>query len=651
MRTLKYILLYATLPSTLIYADEERNNLNIICVRDRTRSIGESIKGRRSKEAAELLHRILTDRSLIEVEKGRYLAAHLILPEKMKDYPEKVREHLKELQRTEVERLLKRRLTVKELVSLADRFPFSGYRRKILLYVGDLLFEQGEISGAFRIYLHTARTTNPRDGDVYLRIAFTAALMGKKEKALIYASFLPERSSLGGENLSRRRLKQLLKAMRIYEQSGEPVYKPSVPAVSEKLRHPLKRKFRIRLSDMGGVWGDDGMVLTRNLLLTSPTIPFFPTYDNGRLYLPTTKGVIEVNLENGKKYFMRCFDAVSLRDADMLYCPSVTEEEIFLSLPVRIWDGESFRGIPVRASLPQRAVAIFDKKTRKFKGYLHNFRGFLKRFGKKKWSFVSSPVVFKNRVYCEIKCFGNTCTSYIAVFDLVERSLIKAIAVCSNGVELTMFGYDAREPLSTPPASDGENIYIVTNLGTVFAFSLITESIVWLREYSQMRIRAADGYFPQFRTIHWTARPPVVEDGLLIFTPLDSEYAYAVETDTGRLLWRLSYNTAGIGANALLGVSGDSVVFSGRKIGLVGLRNGKLRKTIPLPASKSYGLGAVTKEDEVIVPTTRSVITVELESENIRYELQGLLPGNILLRDRYLFVVSKDVLHIYEQGR
>jgi hypothetical protein len=235
------------------------------------------------------------------------------------------------------------------------------------------------------------------------------------------------------------------------------------------------------------------------------------------------------------------------------------------------------------------------------------------------------------------------------VFDLKEKSLAKVVPLCSNGVELTMFGYEAREPLSSPPASDGENFYLVTNLGTVCAFSLKTERLIWMREYSQMRLKAADNYFPEYRVIHWTVRPPLVKDGVLLFTPLDSQYAYAVDACTGALLWQLGYSNSGMGLNNLVGVCGDEVIFSGQKLGVVGLKSGKLRAVVGLPSSAGVGLGVVAGE-EALIPTAGFVAIFDVKNEAVRADLQYMSGGNILASGEWVFVVDSNAVSVYHQG-
>jgi len=651
MRTLRWtVLLVALLPAPLSAEEEEKNNLNIICLKRRMeRAVREMLKSTRHREAAELIHKILAGGTVLQADEGLYLPARVVIAKELEKSPPEVTEHLRTLQRTEVENAIGESLTAEELLVLADKFPFSGYRESLLLRAGDILFERGDIAAALRIYL---RILNEADGaekeNLSIRVAFAAALTGKKAKALAYASLIPETTSCGDRRLTRKRLKQMLRAARVYDEEGEPVHTPCASYHSFRLVHPLERKFRIRFQRQK-VSRLNREVSFHPLTQSSPLFRYFPAFEKGRLFLPTTEGVLEVNPENGSKLMMRPSRSLRLNDADMLYCLTLTENRIFISLPIRVWEGETFQGIPVRASIPQRGVAIFDKESRKFEGYLHDFENFKERFGKKKWSFPSPPVVRRNRAYCEIKTLGNTCTSYIAVFDLTEKSLLKAIPVCSNGVELTMFGYDAREPLSTPPTSDGENLYLVTNLGVVYAFSLVTENIIWLCKYSQMKIRGAVGYFPRFRLIHWTPRPPIIEDGVLLCTPLDSEFAYAFEADTGRILWRIPYNILGISANSLLGVCNDGVVLSGRKMGVVGLRSGKLKKVIDLPLRSNRGLGLVT-DDEVIIPTTRALMLVDVNDESVRNDLFGMPSGNILATEGWLFVVSEETLHIYRQG-
>ncbi|MCX7704210.1 MAG: hypothetical protein N2234_08985 [Planctomycetota bacterium] len=639
-----------------VEGEEERNSLNILCFREREfSSVDEMIKAKKYAKAAELLHQLLSgkERLLLPKGGGLYVSAEHII--RQKNYPDEVKENLAILQRRGIEEAIKamrEKPSVDEILSLFEKYPFSGYEEQLLLPAGDILFEKGDPYGALRLYQRVEKSFPAADKDrLFLRLAYAQCLVGNRQKALDYANRLSDNAPLGHDITDRNELRRRLARIQPIEFERKEFASPwrSVADSVSRVRFPLEKKLWVRLPNVDGEEEEKREIAARASPFPSFTLPFYPSFEGNRLYVPLKRGILEINLEDESRRFFRCPNGRNVNDVDTLYCVTVTENEVFSSFPVGIWEGEFFLGILVRASIAQRAVAIFDRKTAKYKQFLHEFSGFREKFEKRKWSFPSPPVVRNERAYCEVKTLDNACTSYIAVFDLKEKRLVKAIPLCSNGVELTMFGYAAREPLSSPPVSDGESLYLVTNLGVVCCFSLRTEEVVWLREYSQLKIKPADGYHPDYRMVRWASRPPLLKDGVLIFTPLDSQFAYAVEAETGELLWQWSYNTGGMSASSLVGVCGDDVLFSGQKIGIVGLRSGKLRSAVPLPGGGGVGLGAIA-DTEAFIPSGRFVALFDVKGETVRQDLQHIPPGNILVADKWLVVVDSNSLSIYQGG-
>ena len=95
-------------------------------------------------------------------------------------------------------------------------------------------------------------------------------------------------------------------------------------------------------------------------------------------------------------------------------------------------------------------------------------------------------------------------------------------------------------------------VYYATQLGSVMAVELATGRAVWGMTYDTIPVEKAYGRRAKLRETYWGPNPLLVVDGVLIVTPRDSRFLYAIDTGrgpdgpekAGQVLWGF-YNETG----------------------------------------------------------------------------------------------------------
>lgn len=241
---------------------------------------------------------------------------------------------------------------------------------------------------------------------------------------------------------------------------------------------------------------------------------------------------------------------------------------------------EHFRGIPITVNIPVRKLLAFDTKSwRWIWNHRDYFRGDEKRRSFRKMSFPSPPVIVGDTVYAAAIKIEGTVQSYVMAFDLQSGELRWSTYLCSGQVEATMFGEQAREPLVSSVAVRDGVVYHTTCLGAVSALDGLTGKPLWTTSYEQVEIEPPKGYYPVPRSLGWANNPPVLRDGVLVTTPLDSDHALAYDARTGERLWRVDRRPfrSRKSMSHIVGADRGRVVFSGRqRVDCFDLKSGRL---------------------------------------------------------------------------
>lgn len=582
--------LFMLIPFLGLAQEVSRNSIVIPSASDAAEKLSEVenlIKNNNLNAAANLINRLLQKPSaLIKSPSGVYRPVYHDILQKARKWPQKLILLLAASQEREVHKaLVSTHRTPSQMIKLVRKFPFSQTALRALEEAADVAFEAGKITLAHTIYQDILKTGK---SSPFLKKKFEAAsiLIPKKKTEkkpyLDTSSLIPIRQ----------------------------FWLPSLPRVIP------------------------------SFFPRSPTTYHYSAqYAFGCFYIATNNTVVELNPQTLRTRTFRAPSGVfGFQDYD--YCSTCTVTKKYLFVPfIRELTKEKFNvAIPAKAYIPLRSVAVFNRQKREFLFWLHEFKGFKTRFGKVLWSIQQPPVVVGDLAYCEIKTYTNTVNSYIAVFDLREQRLLDAQIFCSNGVELTLWEFMAREPPSLPPVLSGNRLFVVSNLGAVAAFDINTNSILWVTEYDQFRIVSRFPYskYPTYRNFCWTFSKPIVVDSLLIATPIDSPYVFAFNTKNGKMVWRFRYDSAGLNLSVLLGAVDGKVFLAGKGVVCLNARNGKLLWF--RDGNGSLAMGARTKNG-FIVTGLRG--TIEVDTYGVRFVDNIRKRGNLCSGKGYLLIVGE----------
>jgi hypothetical protein len=226
------------------------------------------------------------------------------------------------------------------------------------------------------------------------------------------------------------------------------------------------------------------------------------------------------------------------------------------------------------------------------------------------WSFDGVPLSDGRRVFAAMRQSDVSPKAYVACFDAASGSRLWRTSIAAADTLASGRGDEITHNLLTLV---GERVYFNTNLGVVAALDAADGRIAWLHRYDRLLGKpAAAG--PN-RPLHWDRGPSpcMYHDGLLLVAPCDSPTVFALESDTGRTVWRSDEMPDAL---HLLGVAGQSLVVSGNRLWLVDVRSGRIR--FAWPESEHAGIRGmgrgVLAGDEIFWPTRHEVYVLNAQS-------------------------------------
>ena len=233
-------------------------------------------------------------------------------------------------------------------------------------------------------------------------------------------------------------------------------------------------------------------------------------------------------------------DAVDLESG--LAAPAVGSGIVVAPLQTvaRTQNHQDYRGITIMRPIPQRRLYAFDAETGE---PLWNHAppedwdgGDLEAF-EQQMSVSGPPVIVEGRVLVPCSKMEGRVKLHVACYDLSSGDLLWQSQVLTGQRELNMFNRHEREYSAPPVTIHGDNVLLVTQLGTVAALDLGTGRIRWQALYDQIPLPGTTGFRTAQRPQEWRNTPAVVADGTVLATPLDSEDLLGIELETGRVRW------------------------------------------------------------------------------------------------------------------
>ncbi len=182
----------------------------------------------------------------------------------------------------------------------------------------------------------------------------------------------------------------------------------------------------------------------------------------------------------------------------------------------------------------------------------------------------TSPVVVKGGVvFAGGWSEQGFVNAVVRALDLASGKTLWETLVSSSQMEQTMFGEIAREPFASFLVESEGVLYFQTNLGVVAALRPRTGEILWVTTYDTIPVVPTVGPIADRRQLTWATNPPYLMGHVLLVTPRDSNFLYAVDTGTGpggevaggRILWHFDNSKGDL--RDLLGCHGERLYFTG----------------------------------------------------------------------------------------
>lgn len=214
------------------------------------------------------------------------------------------------------------------------------------------------------------------------------------------------------------------------------------------------------------------------------------------------------------------------------------------------------------------------------------------------WAFEGAPLCDGASVFVAMRRNGVRPEVHVACFDLQSRQMRWRRFVCGAETPARGMIYESTHNLLTLHRG---TLYCNTNLGAVAAVSAADGQIRWVTLYPRARSGDLGKLAP-----HWQRdlTPCIYDRGTLLVAPADSPQIFGIDAATGLIVWETGEQVED--AVHLLGVAGDRLIASGRRLYWIGLNRedaGRIQRVWPdSDARPGYGRG-VLAGDQVLFPT------------------------------------------------
>ncbi len=342
--------------------------------------------------------------------------------------------------------------------------------------------------------------------------------------------------------------------------------------------------------------------------------------------------------------------------------PAISQNIVIfpLQVPLKLHENETYQGIPIRTIIPARR--LFALESSEGKMLWNHWRPALSRLGHGEFTdeanVAAPPLIVGERVFAPFYRMEGKIDYYLACFDLRSGKLIWKTPIVTGQLELNMFGRPIREFAGSPLLYHDGNIYASTNLGVLFKADSLSGRISWISQYESIAIPPATSYQRNPRACYWANQPPVANEGNIFFTPLDSEYLYALDSRSGEALSWLHYDKPHrFGLRHMLGAHDSKLFLYGNSLVAMATREGLgtprfsllptwRRALLPSEITKSSLLprGAMS-EQSLLIPTLEGIRSFSLNDssewrEIIPWQALGRDLGNLQIEDGFAFVFS-----------
>lgn len=513
--------------------------------------------------AVERLHRLLQADTggVVPVGPGRYVGLRVAVVVAMANLSAPAQQAYEDLVRREAGALRAplAHLSPEQLLLAAERFPAAELGRAARLRLGDLALERGDGLEAAGHY----------------RQALDATTIGSRDELRVFQR-LQQAQVLCDPQLARAQASQ-----------GQ------LDAVGDDLLQVLPAPTGVEpVTNLGGSGGGAAPNQAPTGSLTTiwseeVTAPFFDRSESGQhamhavgdldgIYVNTGHEVLALDpLRRGRAWStispMRD-ETHDYRDScnnDTVLACSIDDELVVaaLQVPDRSINVDFNGGLRIMWKIPQRRLYAFDRRTGKMV-----WQHFDELDGPRTRRFrghdsCGNPLLLGDTVYAPTHDRPGAIQFCVAAYEARTGQPRWRRLICSSQQDVNMFGNAQADFTASPLRHAGGVLFGASNLGVVYALDAATGRVRWITAYEVVRMPRVSMHRQVERTVYFANNPPVVFDGVVCSTPLDSQFVLAHDVETGRPLWRLASEATIAGTDHhvqwLCGVLGSEFVLAG----------------------------------------------------------------------------------------
>lgn len=261
------------------------------------------------------------------------------------------------------------------------------------------------------------------------------------------------------------------------------------------------------------------------------------------------------------------------------------------------------------------------------------------------WIFEGSPLIVGGRVYVGLRRMNPQPQANVACFDALTGKLIWNRKLCVGQTNPNFSDFDVNQHLLT--WGDG-TLYYATHMGAVAALDPRQGTIKWIVSYP--RVEDTKLRHELTSRLRRGPLPALFANGVVYVAPLDSDELLALDSETGMLKWKRSFNRP---VQSLLGVAKGLLFVSGAELFAVSTDSGQISWKVGDADPESHGFGrGLLIEDLVYWPTHEEIFLIEQETGALRQRLplfavHGQYGGNLILSDQHLLVAQPDGLAVF----
>ncbi|MBL8738794.1 MAG: PQQ-binding-like beta-propeller repeat protein, partial [Planctomycetes bacterium] len=593
--------------------------------------------------AVERLHRLLQADTggVVPVGPGRYVGLRVAVVVAMANLPAAAQQAYEDLVRREAGALRAplAHLSPEQLLLAAERFPAAELGRAARLRLGDLALERGdglEAAGHYRQALD-ATTIGSRDELRVFQRLQQAQVLCDPQLARAEAS-LGQLDAVGDDLLQVLPTTTGVEPVTNLGGSGGGAAPNQAPTGS-----------------LTTIWSDE------------VTAPFFDRSESGQHAMHAVGGLDGIYVNTGHAVLAldplrrsRAWSTISpMRDETHDYRDSCNNDTVLacsidddlvvaaLQVPDRSVNVDFNGGLRIMWKIPQRRLYAFDRRsgklvwqhfdeldgprTRRFKGH----------------DSCGNPLLLGDTVYAPTHDRPGAIQFCVAAYEARTGQPKWRRLICSSQQDVNMFGNAQADFTASPLRHAGGVLFGASNLGVVYALDAATGRVRWITAYEVVRMPRVSMHRQVERTVYFANNPPVVFDGVVCSTPLDSQFVLAHDVETGRPLWRLASEATIAGTDHhvqwLCGVLGSEFVLAGA--GCVAVAPRPLGDNSGQPAARS-----LVAPDQLVVRRERGQARPALTADRLwvprpdrllAFDATGALvetvrlprwqPGNLLL--------------------